>query len=64
MKNIIPAILAYIVVCIVSLFLPASSGYDVISWKLLVGQVYAIPAFVIVLLIAFLANKIKKQRFS
>ena len=38
MKNIIPALLAYIIVCIIAIIIPASDGYNNVGWKLFVGQ--------------------------
>lgn len=40
-------VFVYIIVCVVAVLIPASEGYDAFGWKLLVGQVYALPAFVI-----------------
>ncbi|MCZ6945020.1 DUF4017 domain-containing protein, partial [Bacillus mycoides] len=41
MKNILPALLAYIIVCIIAIIIPASDGYNTIGWKFFVGQAYA-----------------------
>ncbi|WP_066070942.1 DUF4017 family protein [Neobacillus soli] len=38
----------YVIVCVIAVFSKASEGYDVWSWKLLVGQVFAIPLTLIV----------------
>lgn len=56
-KVIISSLLVYVVVCILSLILPSSDGYNEIGWKLLVGQIYAIPAFVGSFLFYLLSNK-------
>jgi len=57
MKNLIPPLLAYLIVCIISVIVPASEGYNTVSWKLYVGQIYAIPVLIIVALVTFLVNK-------
>ena len=44
-------LLVYLIVCIISVFLPASDGYNTIGWKLLIGQVYAIPTLIVFILI-------------
>lgn len=59
MKIIIP-LLVYSIVCIVAVMLPASDGYNTIGWKLLVGQIYAIPVLIIAILFSLFLNK----RFS
>lgn len=56
-KYIISPILAYIIVCVISILMPASDGYNVIGWKLFVGQIYAIPVFIVAALISFFAYK-------
>ncbi|MCM3118224.1 DUF4017 family protein [Neobacillus sp. MER 74] len=57
MKNLIPPLLAYLIVCIISVIVPASEGYNTVSWKLYVGQIYAIPVLIIAALVTFLVNK-------
>lgn len=58
MKTVLPALITYAIVVIISLFLPASDGYNSIGWKFLVAQMYAIPAVLIVSMItAFLRTK-------
>lgn len=59
MKNIIPALVLYIIVCIIAMFAPASQGYNHVGWKLFVGQAYAIPIFIIAAIITFYINKKK-----
>ncbi|MGG5737129.1 MULTISPECIES: DUF4017 family protein [Bacillus cereus group] len=59
MKNIFPALLLYIIVCIISIITPASQGYNNVGWKLFVGQAYAIPIFIITAIITFYINKRK-----
>jgi len=51
-KHIVFPLLAYVMVCIIAGLMPASEGYNVIGWKLFVGQIYAI----LVLLIAALTS--------
>lgn len=51
MKNMLPALITYVIVCIITLFLPASDGYNSIGWKFIVAQMYAIPAVLIVSMI-------------
>ena len=57
MKNILPALLAYIIVCIIASIIPASEGYNTVGWKFFVGQAYAIPIFIIAAIITFYINK-------
>lgn len=58
MKKLGYALVVYVMVCGITILLPASPGYDVWSWKLLVGQVYAIPAFIAAwLILYFLGSK-------
>ncbi|MGE7881846.1 DUF4017 family protein [Bacillus sp. NPDC094077] len=57
MKNIIPALLVYIIVCVISIIIPASDGYNTVGWKLFVGQILAIPIFLITAIITFYVNK-------
>jgi hypothetical protein len=57
MKNILPALLLYIIVCIIAVIVPASDGYNNVGWKLFVGQAYAIPIFIIAAIITFYINK-------
>ncbi|MBM7663623.1 hypothetical protein JOC25_000079 [Solibacillus kalamii] len=37
--------------------LPASDGYNTIGWKLLIGQIYAIPVLIIAFLISFFLHR-------
>lgn len=57
MKNILPALLVYIIVCIIAIIIPASEGYNTVGWKFFVGQAYAIPIFIIAAIITFYINK-------
>ncbi|MBD8038450.1 DUF4017 family protein [Solibacillus sp. A46] len=50
-------LLVYSIVCIVAVMLPASDGYNTIGWKLLVGQIYAIPVLIIAILVSLFLNK-------
>lgn len=59
MKNIIPALVLYIIVCIIAMIAPASEGYNQVGWKLFIGQAYAIPIFLITAIITFYINKKK-----
>lgn len=56
MKNILPLIV-YLFVCLIAVFLPASDGYHTIGWKLLIGQMYAIPALIVTILVFLFLNK-------
>lgn len=56
MKIIIP-LLVYSIVCIIAVMLPASDGYNTIGWKLLIGQIYAIPVLIVVILVSLFLNK-------
>lgn len=57
MVKIILPILVYIIVCVATLFVPTSEENNDLIWKLIVGQIYAIPALVIAILIIFLLSK-------
>lgn len=56
MKNLLPVIV-YVLVLIIVVKLPTSQGYDELIWKLLIGQVYAIPVFLITLFITHILSK-------
>ena len=56
-KHIVFPLLAYVVVCIIAILIPASEGYNVISWKLFIGQIYAIPVLLIAALISYFLYK-------
>lgn len=57
MKKIIPPLLAYLIVCVIAIVIPASEGYNTVGWKLLIGQIYAIPTLLIVAIISYYFNK-------
>ncbi|MDA1904433.1 DUF4017 family protein [Bacillus cereus] len=57
MKNITPALVLYIIVCIIAMLAPASEGYNHVGWKLFVG--HALPIFLITAIITFYINKKK-----
>ena len=52
MRKMIVPLLAYLIVCIIAVLIPASEGYNTFLWKLFVGQIYAIPALIIVFFIS------------
>lgn len=56
-KHIMYPLLAYVIVCVIAILIPASEGYNVISWKLFVGQIYAIPVLIITALISYILYK-------
>jgi len=60
MKKLGYAFIVYLIACGIIILLPASPGYDVWSWKLLVGQVYAIPIFIAAWLIIYLFGSKKR----
>ncbi|WP_028390728.1 DUF4017 family protein [Bacillus cihuensis] len=57
MKYIIPAFLAYLIICIIAVLSPASEGYNTVGWKLFVGQLYAIPVVIVVALVTVFVSK-------
>ncbi|MED4080278.1 DUF4017 family protein [Halalkalibacterium halodurans] len=57
MKKVVPPLLAYLIVCIVAIILPASEGYNTVAWKLFVGQIYAVPILIVVALISLYVNR-------
>lgn len=59
---ILYSLVVYATVLMLTLFAPASEGYEVMNWKLFVGQVYAIPSFIIVLLLLVSRNKVLKVK--
>lgn len=61
MKIMILPLLSYIIVCLIVVLFPASEGYDTFGWKLLIGQIYAIPALIIFTLISIFWKR-KKSR--
>lgn len=53
-RYIITPFIVYFIVCIVAFLLPVSdSAYNEISWKLFVGQVYAIPVLIVAAVISY-----------
>lgn len=57
MKKINPPLLAYLIVCLIAILIPASEGYNTVGWKLFVGQIYAIPTLLLVTFISYYVNK-------
>lgn len=57
MKKIILPLSVYLVVCIITVFLPTSDGYNTMGWKLLVGQIYAIPVLFVAIVVSIFVNK-------
>lgn len=58
MKYVKPALIVYVLACIVIFMLPTSEGYEGYSWRFLVGQVFAIPLFLFTTLVtAFLYKR-------
>lgn len=58
MKKIILPLLVYLIVCIIIVYIPASEGYNSsLGWKLLIGQVLAIPIFLIALMVSIYVSK-------
>lgn len=60
MKRFLLPIIAYLIVCMIAVLIPASEGYDMIGWKLFVGQIYAIPVFIIVATVMFFVKRKSK----
>lgn len=56
-RHIMYPLLAYVIVCVIAILIPASEGYNVVSWKLFVGQIYAIPVLIITALISYFLYK-------
>lgn len=61
MKWWLPAVVVYVVLCIIGARSFASEEYDVLSWKLYLTQFVAIPAALLVLAAMFFWHK-RKQR--
>lgn len=51
LKSLKIAFSVYTIVMIIALFLPTSSEYSTFFWKLIISQIYAIPALLITLLV-------------
>ena len=64
MKYIISPLLAYLIVCIIGVLIPASEGYNTVVWKLFVGQIYAIPVLIISALVSLYVYKKKTTNFK
>jgi hypothetical protein len=47
LKNIVPTLSAYLIVCLIADLIPASEGYNTVGWKLFVGQIYAISVLIV-----------------
>ncbi|WP_411333362.1 DUF4017 family protein [Metabacillus indicus] len=64
LEIIMPPVVVYLVICFIGLLLPPGgpegSGYDTKSWSLFVIQIYAIPGFLIALMVSFFSNRKKK----
>ena len=64
MVKIILPVFVYLIVCIIAVLLPASDGYNTIGWKLLIGQIYAIPALIVAIAVSLFLNKRLSHRIS
>ncbi|AMO85408.1 hypothetical protein B857_02662 [Solibacillus isronensis B3W22] len=64
MKKIMVPLLVYLIVCIIAVMLPASDEYNTIGWKLLIGQIYAIPVLIIACLISFFLHKRLSHKYE
>ncbi|MEM5018325.1 DUF4017 family protein [Metabacillus indicus] len=57
-------VVVYLVICFIGLLIPPGSpegsGYDTVGWTLLVVQVYAVPGFLIALMVSLFVNRKKK----
>lgn len=62
MKKVLPPLVAYLVVCLIAIFLPAADGYNTIGWKLFIGQAYAIPVLLVVILVTYFVNNRQSAR--
>ncbi|KEZ50866.1 DUF4017 family protein [Metabacillus indicus] len=64
LEVIMPPVVVYLVICLIGLLLPVGgpegSGYDTKIWNLYIIQVYAIPGFLIALMVSLFANRKKK----
>lgn len=64
MKKMIMPLSIYLAICIITILIPASEGYNTIGWKLLVGQIYAIPVLIMVTLITLFVNKKRLKKIN
>ncbi|MEK3808110.1 DUF4017 family protein [Metabacillus sp. SLBN-84] len=64
LEVIMPPVAVYLVICLFGLLIPSGSpegsGYDTVGWTLIVVQVYAVPGFLIALMVSLFANRNKK----
>lgn len=51
MKSFKLSLTLYVIALMISFFLTTSTEYNTFLWKLVIGQVFAIPAFLITLLL-------------
>lgn len=51
MKSLKIGLTVYAIVMIIALFLPTSSDYSTFIWKVIISQIYAIPALLITLIV-------------
>ncbi|QOY38724.2 DUF4017 family protein [Anaerobacillus isosaccharinicus] len=51
--------MVYLIVNLIAVSIPASEGYDSFGWKLLVGQIYAIPVLIVAVLVSL---KLQSQK--
>lgn len=59
MSKFILPLVVYVLVLAITTLLPTSEGYDVLTWKLVIGQIYAIPALLITYLIIHFVKRKK-----
>lgn len=57
MKKAILPIIIYLIANVIVLLLPVSEGYEAITWRLFVGQIYAIPALLLAIFISYFIFK-------
>lgn len=57
MKKAIIPIIVYVIVNFIVLLLPVSEGYEAIAWRLFVGQIYAIPALIVAIIVSYFIYK-------
>ncbi|SFG29045.1 DUF4017 family protein [Sporolactobacillus nakayamae] len=56
-------LVAYLVLSLLSTLIPASDpAYNYFFWKLLIGQIYAVPLLVIAFIVSFLLYRRAKLR--
>ena len=64
MAKFIYPIITYAAIILFVFLLPTSEGYDDVTWRFLIGNMYAVPYTMSVFLIAYNAERQKKRKLA